>query len=173
MSIKIFEDPQGKRWQVWPVVPGRPVDFQSHLHPSLANGWLTFESIKGEKRRLAPIPPGWMDKSSADLWALCQIATPVIKKEDDTKREDDDRIEDEALVDPVNYPSLAELKQAVGHLGLDDERIALVADLDSIPPALVADLLGALDALHRSWGGAGLRLESEYLGSTTTVRAAI
>ena len=70
MAHREFFDPQGRRWEVWEVHPRvatRPV------LPELAEGWLAFES-SWEKRRLAPIPPGWWDLSAEALQKLCQTA---------------------------------------------------------------------------------------------------
>lgn len=49
------------------------------------------------------------------------------------------------------------------------ERLAVVADLDEVPAEILAEFMGALDALHRAWGGAGLRVEG---GTVSTTAAA-
>ena len=46
------------------------------LGKHLSNGWLTFET-KGEKRRLAPIPADWENRSADELMELCDEATRV------------------------------------------------------------------------------------------------
>ena len=46
------------------------------LGPQWANGWLTFET-PGEKRRLAPFPPGWSEYSDEVLAELCAMAWKV------------------------------------------------------------------------------------------------
>jgi hypothetical protein len=43
-----------------------------------SNGWLCFES-EGEKRRLAPVPPGWEEAGPDRLSMLCQAAKRVVK----------------------------------------------------------------------------------------------
>lgn len=70
MPHREFLDSQGRRWEVWEVHPrveARPV------LPELAEGWLAFES-SWEKRRLAPIPRGWLDFPAEALQKLCQKA---------------------------------------------------------------------------------------------------
>ena len=70
MAHREFLDPQGRRWEVWEVHPRvgtRPV------LPELVEGWLAFES-SWEKRRLAPIPAGWLDLPADALHKLSQRA---------------------------------------------------------------------------------------------------
>ena len=43
-----------------------------------SNGWLCFES-EGEKRRLAPVPPGWEEAGPDRLATLLQAAKRVVK----------------------------------------------------------------------------------------------
>lgn len=62
------------------MIPGQVSDFRStngsHLPSALAQGWLCFDSGT-EKRRLAPVPADWAERSPADLWFLCRAAEPV------------------------------------------------------------------------------------------------
>jgi hypothetical protein len=44
----------------------------------MSAGWLCFESAS-EKRRLAPVPPGWQQMSDRGLEELCARATVVAK----------------------------------------------------------------------------------------------
>ncbi len=70
MAHREFTDLQGRRWAVWEVYPRvgtRPV------LPELAEGWLAFES-SWEKRRLAPIPPDWLELPAEALHKLCRQA---------------------------------------------------------------------------------------------------
>lgn len=80
MAERIFTAPDGTVWQAWSVVPGDHADWpaqaRSQLPPSMAEGWLCFESSAG-KRRLHPIPPGWEARSDADLWGFCTLADAV------------------------------------------------------------------------------------------------
>lgn len=69
------------------------------------------------------------------------------------------------LVITTDVPTLDELRDAIRQAGINDEAIAVVADLDVLPPSAVADFMAALDALHRAWGGAGLVIESDHVGA--------
>jgi hypothetical protein len=48
---------------------------------------------------------------------------------------------------------------------LEEPPIAVVADLDAVPPELIAELIAALDELHRAHGGGGLRILRAQTGS--------
>ena len=105
MPLRIFRSSAGVEWRVWNVIPGhigeaerrrgydrrspdpvllyrgadRRVSTDRRNQPSkpeLSEGWLVFEG-GGERRRLAPIPPGWEVRSDADLERLCGRAQPV------------------------------------------------------------------------------------------------
>jgi hypothetical protein len=109
MSYRTFLDSTGRRWEVWLVTPAaaerRKVDRRavtsggfegtperrrtpdrrkSPFRRSVAiaseynNGWLCFES-EGEKRRLVPVPDGWVEMGPDRLSALLQAAKRVIK----------------------------------------------------------------------------------------------
>lgn len=83
MAARTFTAPDGTVWQVWNVVPGQHSESRRnaprHLPPSLANGWLCFESL-AEKRRLHPVPPGWEEQSDDGLWHWCTTAEPVPRR---------------------------------------------------------------------------------------------
>jgi hypothetical protein len=94
MAHRIFQDLNGRTWQAWAVAPEpeqptagvadvpastgrRPRrTIRVELGPQWANGWLTFETL-GEKRRLAPYPPGWSEFSDEVLGQLCAMAATV------------------------------------------------------------------------------------------------
>lgn len=80
MSVRSFESPDGTTWSVWEVIPGQVSDFRSshgsHLPRDMADGWLCFD-CGSEKRRLAPLPVNWHDRSDEDLWFWCRAAVPV------------------------------------------------------------------------------------------------
>ena len=102
MSLRLFEDASGREWQVWDTKPQSPADARRFsqnarllaeaqrrtvgraapdqssvsFQDSVAEGWLTFLSGT-EKRRLSPIPQGWMEATEADLRELCDQAIPV------------------------------------------------------------------------------------------------
>lgn len=77
MGYAEFSDREGKSWRVWHTRP-RLADALSKLPLDWKNGWLTFE-CEGDKRRLAPVPPGWEDFSSARLDLLRRMAKPAEK----------------------------------------------------------------------------------------------
>jgi hypothetical protein len=94
MAHRIFQDLNGRTWQAWAVAPVEPEPptvvsaadpatseprrrrIRVELGPQWANGWLTFET-PGEKRRLAPYPPGWSEFSDEVLAELCMMASTV------------------------------------------------------------------------------------------------
>jgi hypothetical protein len=80
MAVRTFESPDGATWNVWEVVPARMGDFRSshgtHLPRDLADGWLCFD-CGTEKRRLAPLPSNWQERSEEDLRFWCRAAVPV------------------------------------------------------------------------------------------------
>lgn len=80
--LRGFIDSTGVEWRVWEVLPSKAAigDHASSLASlqatAFANGWLCFES-NDEKRRLAPIPPGWDAGAPEALERLCAQATVV------------------------------------------------------------------------------------------------
>lgn len=97
MAHREFIDSIGRRWDVWSVVPefaerrtGQSVEqqvaerrrrdeFRVQLGPEWAKGWLAF-STAGERKRLVPYPPNWIDMSGEQLEALCNLAVPLPQK---------------------------------------------------------------------------------------------
>ncbi len=43
------------------------------------NGWLCFENVEGEKRRLVPVPNEWETAGDDQLWLWCRVAIRVLK----------------------------------------------------------------------------------------------
>lgn len=80
MAVRTFESPDGATWSVWEVIPGQVSDFRSsfgsHLPRDLADGWLCFD-CGTEKRRLAPLPANWHERTDEDLRFWCRAAVPV------------------------------------------------------------------------------------------------
>jgi hypothetical protein len=74
VAVRSFEDPEGREWVVWEVVPSRRSDL--FLPATMAEGWLCFEAAH-EKRRLHPIHQTWEGMDAADLWELCRSAHAV------------------------------------------------------------------------------------------------
>ena len=77
MAYAEFSDREGKSWRVWYTRP-RLAEVLSRLPLEWKEGWLTFE-CDGDKRRLAPVPRGWEDFSSARLDLLRRMADPATK----------------------------------------------------------------------------------------------
>jgi len=74
VAVRSFQDPDGREWIVWAVVPSRRSD---HFLPStMTDGWLCFEAAH-EKRRLHPISTAWEEMAEEALWELCLSADPV------------------------------------------------------------------------------------------------
>jgi hypothetical protein len=73
MAILEFSDEAGVRWRVWATTPSR-----GNVRPQFAAGWLAFES-GSERRRLAPIPPEWMQADDAGFCAMLAQSTVIIR----------------------------------------------------------------------------------------------
>ena len=96
MSKRHFHDSKGVAWDVWdvrpsdamirgydrrgesrdPVVSDLPIPIKPTLDPGLEEGWLCFQTGH-ERRRFAPIPPGWVELPDAVLRVMLDIANPV------------------------------------------------------------------------------------------------
>ena len=72
MSIRTFQDADGRLWRGWATMPAKP----ELLVPEFAGGWLTFRS-GGEKYRLALIPPSWETAPEDRLDLLRRAALPA------------------------------------------------------------------------------------------------
>lgn len=107
MAYKVFNAPDGTKWEVWMVMPTsmerrHGEEFASAassggsesaagvanrrradegprtvVSPGYENGWLCFESKSGEKRRLVPVPDGWETAPAEKLWMWCRAAAEV------------------------------------------------------------------------------------------------
>ncbi len=100
---RTFHDDTARLWNAWDVVPmwgeRRYHERREHLEqrrsaerrrqerrryrglrialpPQLAQGWIAFES-GDERRRLAPIPPGWHELTEEQLVELWRVAEPL------------------------------------------------------------------------------------------------
>ena len=80
MAYKTFEAPDGSKWEVWRVSP-TVSGGKTFVSESFEHGWLCFESDKGEKRRLAPVPEGWEKADNDHLWLWCRAAASVAECE--------------------------------------------------------------------------------------------
>jgi hypothetical protein len=71
-----FLDGNAREWQVWDVRPTASEHRASTVAAGFESGWLCFECA-GEKRRLAPIPPGWPEYPDGDLQHCPERARPA------------------------------------------------------------------------------------------------
>ena len=89
-------DSSGRHWEIWAVNPadlGRFIydrrTFERTdgteaarevpaVHPELRDGWLCFQSA-AERRRFAPIPPGWDELPESVLRVMLDVAAPVTR----------------------------------------------------------------------------------------------
>jgi hypothetical protein len=75
MALREFTDARGTARRVWVI---RPIS--NRPRPAFANGWLTFEQVTDfgamARRRLTPIPDGWVDLPKDGLRGLCLTADP-------------------------------------------------------------------------------------------------
>jgi hypothetical protein len=76
--MRTFTDPSGMEWDVFEVHPGsgRTV---SRVPLAFRAGWLCFQS-KTERRRLAPIPPGWHDWDLDTLNSALQATHGIARR---------------------------------------------------------------------------------------------
>lgn len=63
-------DLEGRLWRVWDTRPEKP----QLVRPGYENGWLSFETDDGEKRRLVPFPAEWFAMDEAALAELLNAA---------------------------------------------------------------------------------------------------
>jgi hypothetical protein len=75
LAYRVFASPDGVIWRAWDV-PGSPDIAAGTMEQTLRDGWLCFESDQ-EKRRLAPVPDRWSERSEEQLWLYCRIAEPA------------------------------------------------------------------------------------------------
>ena len=88
MAMRTVVDADGVTWELWEVQPalvekrqdnaGAPEDsgdrrqtrsVRMRVSPPMREGWLAIRS-SAERRRIAPIPPGWAELSDEELLAL-------------------------------------------------------------------------------------------------------
>jgi hypothetical protein len=94
MSKRQIKDAKGTTWDVWDVIPndvlagtsydrrrGERAEVGPHrpglsLQPELEAGWLCFQA-GSERRRFAPIPPGWFELPDPAVRVMLETAAPV------------------------------------------------------------------------------------------------
>jgi hypothetical protein len=95
MAVREFTDSRGLQWRVWDVTPEvmHPVTRAEDFMSELQDGWLVFEAKTSDARkRLAPYPPDWAERSSGDLESLLEQAEVVPRRRGgDAPRTDDSR----------------------------------------------------------------------------------
>ena len=69
---RTFQDTHGVTWSVWAVHP-QHAGRRAGLRGTYVQGWLAFV-CEAEKRRLSPVPEGWMAVDDAELERLCSMA---------------------------------------------------------------------------------------------------
>jgi hypothetical protein len=76
-DVPTFMDESERRWEVReirePLLPGRAGLLS---RPEFSSGWLLFTSGM-ERRRLAPLPPGWRQAPEGQLRRWCADAAPA------------------------------------------------------------------------------------------------
>jgi hypothetical protein len=78
--LRRFRDGRGVEWTAWEVdAPHIAESAQRlvYLDPALAEGWLAFESERGERSRLTPLPVGWHEGTEDQLLGLLERSAPV------------------------------------------------------------------------------------------------
>ena len=81
---RTFIDVRGVTWSVWAVHPQHSGTHRAGLRGTYLQGWLTFV-CEAEKRRLSPVPDGWMEADVVELERLCGTAE-VAKADAATRR---------------------------------------------------------------------------------------
>lgn len=70
---RTFVDVRGVTWSVWAVHPQHTGTQRAGLRGTYLQGWLAFV-CEAEKRRLSPVPDGWMQVDDSELERLCGAA---------------------------------------------------------------------------------------------------
>jgi hypothetical protein len=76
-DVPTFLDDSERRWEVREIrEPLLPERSDLLARPEFAEGWLLFSS-GAERRRLAPLPPGWREAPESQLRRWCADAFPA------------------------------------------------------------------------------------------------
>jgi hypothetical protein len=79
ISVRVFRDELNREWEVRAVRDNLTERRMRLLpRPELANGWLLFR-LGEERRRLAPLPPGWFVATDVQLTRWCDDAEPAAR----------------------------------------------------------------------------------------------
>ena len=86
---RTFTDSVGLEWTVREIASPTLTGAMARVleHDRRRGGWLMFESVEGEKRRLSPYPPDWRRMSAFEIERWCMRAVlappaPVRRAED-------------------------------------------------------------------------------------------
>lgn len=135
MAIRELVDADGVRWRVWATTPSR-----GNVRPQFASGWLTFECAS-ERRRLAPIPGGWVDEDDAALCALLAQATAITR-------------EALSLLSGAGEPRSPVLSAETADPAHPGETVRPDSPAEPVPPALVetvARVRALLESVETTW----------------------
>lgn len=83
VQLRTFRDEHNHEWEVRAIRPHLGHRRRRFLAEDLANGWLLF-TLGMERRRLAPLPPGWHEATETQLVRWCEDAEPVAAPHDVT-----------------------------------------------------------------------------------------
>lgn len=75
MAHRQIVDSEKKVWDVWEVSTATSVR-RVLVQPDLQAGWLAFQCGE-QRRRLAPLPTGWVEMSDHALLGLMDQARPI------------------------------------------------------------------------------------------------
>jgi hypothetical protein len=86
VQLRTFRDERDREWEVRAIRP-QQADRRRHLiADDLANGWLLF-TLGMERRRLAPLPPGWHQATETQLVRWCADAEQVATQPDEKSKD--------------------------------------------------------------------------------------
>lgn len=77
VQLRTFRDERNQEWEVRAIRPHLVDRRRRLLADDLANGWLLF-TLGMERRRLAPLPPGWHEATETQLVRWCEDAEQVV-----------------------------------------------------------------------------------------------
>ena len=80
MALRVYRDPDGVEWRVWPVAPDSSF---STLGKSYRDGWLCFERADGSDRRrlgMRTVPADWDALTDEHLDMLRRTAEPAHRR---------------------------------------------------------------------------------------------
>ena len=76
-EVGTFVDESEREWEVREIrEPLLPERAELLARPEFSGGWLLFSSGE-ERRRLAPLPPGWRQAPASQLRRWCADASPA------------------------------------------------------------------------------------------------